>query len=504
MGLSLLCETVTGTTTTELARARDEATAGDMVELRLDGVTNIDVAAALDGRKTPVIVTCRPGWEGGAFLGSEEERCWILTHALELGADYVDVEWRALQTDQNGFARLVRRHPGRVIVSSHDFTGVPPDLEARARAMRATGAAVIKVAVMAARLSDTLPLREIARGGNAVVIGMGDAGVPTRLLASRFGSRWTYGGNGVAPGQIPARRMVDRYRFREVGGDTALYGVVGDNVMHSISPAMHNAAFAADGVDAVYVPLRAADFDDFLTFAAALGIAGASVTIPFKVHALSAAVSGDALTRAVGAANTLRRRKDRAWEATNTDVAGFLEPLEAAGIGCTGLRVSVLGAGGSARAVVVALVSRGASVTVHARRETEARRVAESLGARSGGWPPAPGSWDVLVNCTPLGSAAAREASPLPGGPFTGRLVYDLTYGPSESPLLRDARLAGCRTLDGLPMLVAQAERQFEWWTGARPRADVMRAAAEQEVGPAAFTSASHGGTAARSHGVKR
>jgi shikimate 5-dehydrogenase len=154
------------------------------------------------------------------------------------------------------------------------------------------------------------------------------------------------------------------------------------------------------------------------------------------------------------------------------------------------LRVSVIGAGGAARAAVVALASRGARVTVHARREAQAREVAGSWygglkvsgdrGLQVGPWPPAPGSWDVLVNCTPLGSAAARDESPLPGGPFDGRLVYDLTYGPVESPLLREARAAGCLTLDGLPMLVAQAERQFEWWTGTRPIAGVMNEAARR------------------------
>ena len=103
-------------------------------------------------------------------------------------------------------------------------------------------------------------------------------------------------------------------------------------------------------------------------------------------------------------------------------------------------------------------------------------------GATIGGWPVPAGSWDVLVKCTPLGGPGAAEASPLPGGPFTGRLVYDLTYGDGDSALVREARDAGCRVLDGLPMLIAQAERQFEWWTGRAPAAGVMRAAAERRL----------------------
>jgi 3-dehydroquinate dehydratase/shikimate dehydrogenase len=415
-------------------------------------------------------VTCRPAWEGGRFEASENERRVILAQALDRGAEYVDVEWRA------GFTELIAQAPTRVIVSSHDFAGVPTDLESRVRAMRQTGAAVIKIAITATRLTDTLPLIEIGRAGSAVVIGMGAAGLPTRLLAARFGSQWTYAGNAVAPGQIPAHTMVERYRFRSVGPETNVFGVVSGNAMHSLSPTLHNAAFAAAGLDAVYVPFQAAQFDDFLTFADALGVEGVSVTIPFKLDALHAAHRADDLTRAVGAANTLRRR-DETWEATNTDVAGFLEPLETMlPDTLRGARVAVLGAGGAARAVVVALTSRGAQVTVHARRLEQAQEVAV-LGATAALLPPAPESWDVLVNTTPVGGAVSRDESPFPGGPFTGRVVYDLTYGPGDSRLVREARAAGCFVIDGLPMLVAQAEHQFEWWTGQRSIPGVMAAA---------------------------
>ena len=483
MSRSLLCETVTAPTMAALLAARDAATA-DMVELRLDGVAGLDVDAALRGLTRPVVVTCRPRWEGGRFDGSEVERHGILLRALALGADYVDVEFAALHGAHAAlFAQLVGGAPERIVLSAHDFDGVPADLAARARAMRGTGARTIKLAVTARRLTDVLPLREIGAEGNAVVIGMGDAGLVTRILAGHFGSPWTYAGDGVAPGQLPARQMLEQFRFRQLGPGTRLFGVVSASARHSLSPVMHNAAFAAAGLDAVYLPLQAADFDDFLRFADALGVEGASVTIPFKRDALQAAGHADALTRAVGAANTLRRRGGD-WEATNTDVAGFLAPIDAAlGVPLRGLRAAVMGAGGSARAVVVALLSREAGVTLHARRREQAQEVAAALPAAIGGWPVPGGSWDLLVNCTPLGGAAARDVSPLPGGPFTGRLVYDLTYGRGDSALLAEARAAGCAVLDGLPMLVAQAERQFEWWTGQPPAGGVMAAAIGRAAG---------------------
>ena len=475
MATSLVCETVTGRTMAELLAAQD-AVAADMVELRLDGVADLDVDALLHRSSRPVVVTCRPEWEGGSFAGSEEQRHQVLARALDAGAAFVDVEWSA------GFADLIRRAPARIVLSMHDFEGVPTDLDQRVHAMRGTGAGTIKVAVMTRCLADTLSLLPIGREGHAVVIGMGDAGVVTRLLASRFGSCWTYAGRGIAPGQIPAARMRQEFHVHRVDPRTALYGVVSTNALHSLSPVMHNAAFAAAGLNAVYVPLSAADFDDFLEFADALGIEGASVTIPFKLDALQAASRADDLTRQVGAANTLRRHGSD-WEAANTDVDGFLAPLDQAFPGTLrGARASVLGAGGAARAVVVALRSRGATVTVHARRREQASEL-EALGALVGPWPPSPRSWDLLVNTTPLGGARLRDESPLRDARFDGRLVYDLTYGAGTSALLRDASAAGCAVLDGLPMLVAQAEQQFEWWTGVRPVAGVMRHALHERLG---------------------
>ena len=468
---ALLVETVTGRDMAELRAARDRVSGADMVELRLDGVQDINVTAALEGRTLPAIVTCRPRWEGGRFDGSEEERQRILLEALARGAEYVDVEWRARFT-----ALLGHTGGARVVLSSHDFDGVPADLDARVREMRSTGAEVVKIAARVHRLMDGWRLREVTRDGRTVAIGMGDSGLPTRLLAVQFGSCWTYGGDAVAAGQVPVQRMANEYRFRHVSRNTVVFGLVGTHVAASRSPAMHNAWFAAAGVDAVFVPMPTTDFDDFLAFAQALDVQGVAVTIPFKLDALRHSAQADADTRRIGASNTLRR-VDRGWEATNTDVAGFLAPFASGETGpvtladLPGARVTVLGAGGAARAVVVGLASAGARTTICARRTEQAREVA-ALGAEVGDWPPRPGSWDVLVNCTPLGGVSAPGESPLPGGPFDGRLVYDLIYRPAETPLLRAAHTAGCATMNGWPMLQAQARKQFEWWTGKKVQAD--------------------------------
>src|SRR5689334_3414717 len=193
MSKPMLCVTVTGETTAELRRKRDAVADADLIEMRLDTVCDPTPAAALAGRRLPVIITCRPTWEGGSFSGAEEDRKRILADALALGAEYVDLEWRA------GFDDLIAGTGGRrIVLSSHDFHGVPIDLTARVHAMRSSGAEVIKIAATLAALSDAVPLLDLGaqsdRQSGVVLIGMGPYGVVTRVLAARFGSAWAYAG----------------------------------------------------------------------------------------------------------------------------------------------------------------------------------------------------------------------------------------------------------------------------------------------------------------------
>jgi 3-dehydroquinate dehydratase / shikimate dehydrogenase len=471
-----ICVTVTGATTDEIRQARDAAEHADMVELRLDTVDRPDVAAALAGRRRPVVVTCRPEWEGGRFGGSEDERRGILQSAIDLGAEYVDVEAAAAFAPD-----LIAARGGRgVVLSSHVFGLVPADLPDRYGAMHAAGAEIVKLAVEAHSLSDTLALFGLASSpGPHVLVAMGDAGVPTRILSARLGNRWTYAGAGAAPGQIAADRLVRDFRIRRVRSDAAVYGVVGRPVLHSLSPPMHNAGFAALGLNAVYVPLQAADAVDFLTFARMLGLRGASITAPYKVSLMSAIDEIDPLARRVGAINTIVVRDGR-WIGANTDVEGFLRPL-AGRINLKGVRATVLGAGGAARAVAVALADQRALVTISARRPEEARAVAGLAGGVAGEFPPRAGSWDVLVNATTAGSMSA-PVNPIEGAELDGEIVFDLVYAPPITPLLAAAEEAGCLTIGGLEMLVAQAERQFELWTGQRPPHGLFHASAVQAL----------------------
>jgi len=470
----LLCVTVTAPTTAELRQRRDAVGDADLVELRLDSVRDPDVAGALAGRKRPVIITCRPQWEGGAFAGSEDERRRLLAEALDLGAEYVDVEWRA------GFQDLIARTSGRrIVLSSHDFDMLPIDLVSRLHAMRSTGAEVVKLAMKLTCLADAATLLEIGgsnAGGGLVLVGMGEYGVATRVLAARFGSLWTYAGALEEIGQLSARTLLEDYHLRALDESTAVYGLVGHPIAHSVSPAMFNAAFRAAELNAVYLPMPAVDADDFVRFGRAFFIHGASVTVPFKVALYDRVDEAYSVARRVGAINTIQIQDGR-WIGGNTDASGFLHPIQDR-VPLRGLRTAILGAGGAARAVAVALASTGASVTVHARNASQSESVAMFTGSLAGPWPPPPDSWDLLVNCTPIGMHPRVDETPLPAEHITGRYVYDLVYNPPTTRLLREAADLGCQTIGGLEMLVAQAHEQFQWWTGTRAPAGIMREAA--------------------------
>src|SRR5260221_3113708 len=176
--MAQLCVTIGAPTLAALRERRDAATRyGDLVELRLDTLADPDVAGALEGRTGPVVVTCRPTWEGGHFAGPEETRLRLLKQAWELGAEFVDLEWASL-------AEAPWARGDRLVLSSHDFSAVPYDMAARHAAMHAASPGIVKIAVTAHRLTDTLALLRLKPppGRRQGMIAMGAAGVVTLLV----------------------------------------------------------------------------------------------------------------------------------------------------------------------------------------------------------------------------------------------------------------------------------------------------------------------------------
>ncbi len=270
-------------------------------------------------------------------------------------------------------------------------------------------------------------------------------------------------------------------------GTTAVYGVIGDPVRHSLSPTLHNAAFAARGIDAVYVAFAVAEGSapDALRAMRVMDIGGLSVTMPHKTpvaHAVDEA-SNDVL--ALDAANTVVRVAGGRLRAESTDGDGCIDALLAAGCDPAGKRCMVIGAGGAGRSVVLALARHGASeiavVNRHDGRAAAALALAGRPGVRRS--VDAVGDTEIIINATPQGMGESDGRLPLdPERLSAGQVVNDLVYHPLETALLSAARGRGLVVVDGLGMLLHQAARQFTLWTGEAAPVDEMRQAVRAEL----------------------
>ncbi len=271
-----------------------------------------------------------------------------------------------------------------------------------------------------------------------------------------------------------------------VSGQTRLAGVIGWPVRHSLSPVIHNAAFAATGLDWIYValPVRSGTARAAVIGMDALGLEGLSVTMPHKAAVAASLEHLTADAVALGAVNCVFRDGDRIV-GDNTDGGGFVDSLGDDGIDPSGMRCVVVGAGGAARAVVRSLAAAGAAeVAVHARRAEPAAAAAELAGSIGVvGSEAHLASADLIVNATPVGMGADDALAFDPDRCRQEAVVADLVYHPAVTPLLRQADARGLRTVGGIGMLVHQAARAFTRWTGVAAPVDVMAAAARAGLG---------------------
>ncbi len=532
--MTLLCASIM---VHDLAQALDaidqaQSAGADLVELRLDEAFGGEGDGA--GEKLaidlvresslPVIATCRSREEAGPVGGYDGDDMARVSLYERLGTldvpqrppRYLDVEWSTYSRSANlrQKVNLAVAHPKQerdlatsLILSTHDFTDRPSDLARRVRAMQDEDACrVVKLAYRARSVRDTIDLAELI--GDCpkpmIAIGMGEYGIPSRILAPRIGGYLTFASidpeEATAPGQVSLDQLLTTYRFRSIGRSTRVYGVIGSPVAHSLSPLMHNAAFGAIEEDAVLVPMSVAPGYESLkaTVLALLddtlvGFCGAAVTLPHKEELVRLAreqvEAGEAweldeLCELCGAANTIEAERGGDGRVTrvrvrNTDAEAATACLiKALGSALATSHVAVLGAGGVARAVVAGVASRGARVTIFNRSPERAQRIVDEIGGRLAGRVEARGLdacgrevCDAYVNCTPLGmvggpgpDARAVDLSSIDGlGART--VVFDTVYRPLETPLLAQARSLGMRTVTGLEMFVAQGAAQFAGWT---------------------------------------
>ena len=276
-----------------------------------------------------------------------------------------------------------------------------------------------------------------------------------------------------------------------ITGKTKVCGIIGDPIEHTMSPAMHNAAFRALGLDYAYLPFRVRpeELKNAMAGLKALGIAGLNVTIPHKVAVIPLLDEMDPLAGKMGAVNTIVN-EDGKLTGYNTDAPGFLQALKSNGVEPNGKKMVILGAGGAAKGICFILAEAGASLVILNRTVSRAEELAAQMGKfynedikamalNEANLKEALDGADVLVNTTSVGIKPDVDLTPVPAGllkPDT--TVFDIVYNPLETKLLREAKAAGARTIDGLDMLVWQGALAFEMWIGKGAPFDVMKQAA--------------------------
>ena len=477
----------------------------DLIEVRLDCLKPLEletgaslITKILGESACESILTFRPAEQGGQRELDDETRQAFWSGAI-FSESLFDVELDVAERfNSTGSSSPLPIDWSRTICSQHDFGGVPRNLDQIYDRMTGTPARILKVAVLANDATDCLPvfrLLERARneGREMIAIAMGTAGIATRILGPSRGAFLTYASleseTATAPGQISARELREVYRIEKIDQQTQVFGLIGMPVSHSVSPRVHNAAFAAVGKNAVFIPFEVHDVKAFIkrmiiprTRELDWSVRGLSVTAPHKSTVMEQLDWVEPAAQEIGAVNTIVIEDD-VLHGFNTDAPGFITPLMQKLGDLREARCAVIGAGGAAKAAVWALKQAGAKATLFARNPTTGSSVAERFGAA---WMKLDEAsfegFDVVINATPLGTAGQFEdKTPATGKQLRGaRLAYDLVYNPTETRFLREAREDGCETLGGLAMLVAQAAEQFRLWIGEAAPEDVMYEAAQR------------------------
>ena len=427
------------------------------------------------------IATCRRAASGGKFKGSIAAEIDILGKAADAGCQVVDVELQsASRLKPAQLSKL--RAKAAIVLSFHDFRATQKLDETLAK-MASYPADFYKVVSTATTLHDNVSmmkfLEEHQDEHSLVGLCMGEQGIISRVLGARAGSVFTFGAltadEKTAPGQVTAQELRSTYRIDQVDVATKVYGVAGDPVSQSLSPAIMNAALRRENVNGVFLALHAKSLKDLLACVRDIPIHGLSVTMPYKETILSHLDNTDPYTAKIGACNTVVRQGDGKLYGFNTDTSGVVRPLEQR-INLSGARILVLGAGGAARAAVFGLKDRGAQIFILNRSLTAAHKLSRQAKARTIKRPDLKRlDFDVIINATPVGMGNSRE-SPLNADDIKAKYVFDMVYDPAETRLLQLAKERGAEVIPGSEMFVHQAARQFEIWTGKpAPREDMLR-----------------------------
>lgn len=441
----------------------------DVVELRLDCFKSLDLADLKILRSDcsiPMIFTLRSEDQGGSYTESEETRYEDIRRFIRLKPNYFDLENHVstlfIKEISSEFPET------KLILSYHNFSDTPKDLEVLYQEMQKTPACFYKIAVTAKNCLDTLRLICWAKKSDdkLIAISMGSYGQISRILAPVMGCPMTYAAleedQESAPGQLTVKTLIERYHYRSLNPDTVIYGLIGDPVEQSISDDTHNNVIIASGLDAVYVKIQvtSSELSDFLQFAKRLPFHGLSVTMPLKEHILPYLDEIDSQALNIGAVNTLLFEQGKIL-GFNTDGTGALNAIESQ-YEVKDKRIVIIGGGGATKAVAYEACRRGGHVIIVNRDEKKAIQIAGRLNCIGKGLSYmetcAETGYDILINCTP-------SSMPIPSDYILPlAIVMDIMTKPKHTPFLKLAMEKSCPIVYGYQMFIEQALGQFNLW----------------------------------------
>ena len=455
----------------------------DLIELRIDYITELQdaetcIEKSLNSKTKPVIITNRPKREGGKFSGSEQDRLRLLQKAIELGADYVDVEYDSSN-------HITKRNSSKIIISYHNFKETPHNLNKIYNDICQRKPDIVKIVTYANDITDNIRIFDLLNTANMPTISfcMGELGQISRILTGKFGGLLTFAslerGKESAPGQLTVDELSKIYHFKSINERTKLYGIIGNPVSHSMSPVIHNASFREKGLNNVYVPLKISNIGAFIKECGKMDFRGFSVTIPHKESILPFLDEIDHIAGKIGAINTIVKQNGR-LTGYNTDcmaaVMGLEQSLKETDDTLNNKKVSIIGAGGAARAIAFGLKEKGCDIIIYNRTLERAEKLSNDVKCRFEGFEKIHKlDSDILINTTSIGMFPDVDRTPVPQTVLkAGMIVFDAVYNPIETRLLQDAKKRGCRTVNGLTMFIQQAAEQFRLWTNIDPPIELM------------------------------
>lgn len=441
-------------------------------ELRLDCFAKLDFDALkqfMASISKPVIFTLRPERQGGRYLGREAKRLTLIEKLCSLHPAFFDLE---ADTDPAFLSRISQNYPTiKLIGSFHNFLNTPDNLNHLFEEMQKPYFFAYKLATMANSSIDALRMASFVRqkraeGHRLTGLTMGQEGEVSRILGPIVGNFMCYAAPDAAhiqaPGQLTVADLSTIYRYRKLNAATAVYALIGDPVKQSLGHLVHNAAFEAQGVDAVYVKIRlkAEEVPEFKSLLKSLNIKGLSVTMPLKEAIVPFVLVKDKETLAIGALNTVFS-EDGEFYGANTDGVGALEALKQF-TNVKDKRIVLIGAGGAARGIAYALKKAQANLIILNRTANKAAILAAELKAEGGGLnlmeQECLRGYDILINTTPI------EMPITPSWIRSDAILMDINVQQKEDSLLSYGRQIGAHCIGGYEMFIFQAIEQQKIW----------------------------------------